>query len=419
MAAADARGHGGGRLGLCRARHARGDRADGRRPQLLRGDPRSRRGVAAALRDKVAALRLPPGAATIAAIRDAFDGWSVDRDLVRPAVAPTIPHHCSDEFILGCAGLARDFDVGLHSHVAESKVQAVASLRVYGKTQTAHLDALGVLGPHFTVAHGVWLDEDDMARLGDHGASVAHNPGSNMRLGSGLADTRAMLERRVNLGIGTDGASCADNQNMYEAMRLASFVSKVQGPEWRRWLTTREAALAATEGSARALGFGDKIGRIAPGWKADLVLLDLDHPNWMPFNDPVNQLVHCEDGTAVDSVMIGGRLVVEGASRSASISAAARARRGRARTARRRQCRQPPSLRRRWSRWSAAIAPAWRGCPTTSTATAREPSSKGQIRRCRRPDATNARSAPTPPGLRSRSSSSPTARRSARPSPRY
>ena len=94
-------------------------------------------------------------------------------------------------------------------------------------------------------------------------------------------------------------------------MRLASFVSKVQGPDWRRWLTTREAALAATEGGARALGFGDRIGRIAPGWKADIVMLDLDHPNWLPLNDPVNQLVHCEDGTAVDSVMIGGRMVVE------------------------------------------------------------------------------------------------------------
>jgi guanine deaminase len=140
---------------------------------------------------------------------------------------------------------------------------------------------------------------------------VAHNPGSNMRLGSGLADTRAMLDRRVNLGIGTDGASCADNQNMYEAMRLASFVSKVQGPDWRNWLSTREAALAATEGSARVLGFAGRLGRIAPGYLADLVMLDLDHPNWLPLNDPVNQLVHCEDGTAVDSVMIGGKMVVE------------------------------------------------------------------------------------------------------------
>ncbi len=267
--------------------------------------------VPEALQAEVAKLRLPPAEATLAAIRAALKSWPFDRDRVRPAVAPTIPHHCSDEFILGCAALARDFDLGLHSHVAESKVQAVTGMRLYGRTQTAHLDRLGVLGPQFTVAHGVWLDHDDMARLGDHGASVAHNPGSNMRLGGGLADARAMLDRRVNLGIGTDGANCADNQNMYEAMRLSSFVSKVRGPDWRRWLTTREAALAATEGSAGALGFGGRIGRLAQGWKADIVMLDLNHPNWMPLNDPVNQLVHTEDGAAVASVMIGGRMIVD------------------------------------------------------------------------------------------------------------
>ena len=273
--------------------------------------PGLREALPSGLQARAAELRLPPGEVTIAGMHAALAGWSFDRDQVRPAVAPTIPHHCSDDFILACAGLAREFDVGLHSHVAESKVQAVAAIRVYGSTQTAHLDTLGVLGSHFTVAHGVWLDHDDMARLGDRGASVAHNPGSNMRLGSGLADTRAMLAAGVNLGIGTDGSNCSDNQNMYEAMRLASFVSKVRGPEWQRWLTTREAALAATEGSARALGFGGHLGRLAPGYQADIVMLDLDHPNWLPFNDPVNQLVHTEDGTAVASVMIGGRMVVE------------------------------------------------------------------------------------------------------------
>jgi guanine deaminase len=132
-----------------------------------------------------------------------------------------------------------------------------------------------------------------------------------MRLGGGIADARAMIERRVNLAIGTDGANCSDNQNMYEAMRLASLASKVRGPDWRRWLTTREAALAATEGGARALGLEGSIGRLAPGYKADIVMLDLDHPNWLPLNDPVNQLVHTEDGTAVASVMIGGRLIVD------------------------------------------------------------------------------------------------------------
>ena len=265
-----------------------------------------------ALQRRAAALRLPPAAATL------------DGDARRPRRLELRPRHgCARRWRRRSRIIARTTSSaaapiwrassrsGCTAMSANSKVQAVTGIRRYGMTQTAKLDALGVLGPHFTVAHGVWLDDDDMRRLGDHGASVAHNPGSNMRLGSGLADTRAMLERRVNLGIGTDGANCSDNQNMYEAMRLASFVSKVRGPDWRRWLSTREAARAATEGGARALGFGDRIGRLAPGCKADIVMLDLDHPNWLPLNDPVNQLVHSEDGTAVASVMIGGRLVVD------------------------------------------------------------------------------------------------------------
>jgi len=264
-----------------------------------------------ALRDDVAALRPAPWQTSIANLRATLRGWTHDRDHVRLAIAPTIPHHCSDEFIRACADLAKEHGVALHSHVAESKVQAVVGLQRYGKTLTAHLDDLGALGPHFTVAHGVWLDGDDMKRLGDHGSSIAHNPGSNLRLGNGLADMRAMLERRVNVGIGTDGANCSDNLNMYEAMRLASLVSKGRGPDVERWVTTEEVAVAATEGSARALGFEGRLGRLAPGYKADIVFLDLGHPNWIPLNDPTNQLVHTEDGGAVTHVMIGGRLVVE------------------------------------------------------------------------------------------------------------
>jgi guanine deaminase len=264
-----------------------------------------------AMQKDVEKLRLAPWRTSIANMDKAIGGWRLDRDQVRLAVAPTIPHHCSDEFIRACAGLARAHGLGLHSHVAESKVQAIVGLKRYGKTLTAHLDDLGAIGPNFTVAHGVWLDHDDMKRLGDRGASVSHNPGSNMRLGNGLADMRAMLERQVNVAIGTDGANCSDNLNMYEAMRLASFVSKAQTPDSERWVTTEEVALAATEGSARALGLGDRLGRLAPGYKADIVFLDLGHVNWIPLNDPVNQLVHAEDGGSVDSVMIGGRMVVE------------------------------------------------------------------------------------------------------------
>jgi guanine deaminase len=264
-----------------------------------------------ALQKELERLRLAPYRTTLENMRKALHGWRFDRDEVRPAIAPTIPLHCSDQFMTGCRDLAREYATGLHTHVSESKVQAVAGLRKYGKSLAAHMDALGLVGPNFTVAHGVWLDDDDMRRLAARGASVAHNPGSNMRLGSGIADMRRLLELGVNVGIGTDGAVSSDNLNMYEAMRFASLASKVRGPDWQRWITTDEVLEAATAGSARALGFGDKLGRIAPGYKADIVFLDLGNVNWIPLNNAVNALVHTEDGSAVHSVMVGGRMVLE------------------------------------------------------------------------------------------------------------
>lgn len=262
------------------------------------------------LQKDVERLRLSPYQTTLDNLAAIVKGWSADRDVIRPAMAPTIPLHCSDEFMLGCRDIAREHGLGLHSHVSESKVQNVVGLKVYGKSLTAHIDGLGLLGPDFTVAHGVWLDDDDMKRLGDKGASVSHNPGSNALLGNGIADARRMLELGVNLAIGTDGANCCDHQNMYESMRVAAYVSHVRGPEWRRWLKADEILKAATVGSARALGF-EKCGKIQPGYKADIVFLDLGAINWIPMSDPVNQLVHTEDGSSVHSVMVGGRMVVE------------------------------------------------------------------------------------------------------------
>src|SRR5437868_692179 len=256
-------------------------------------------------------FRLAPAETSLAALRGILAGWKGDALRAPLALAPTIPLHCSDGFITGCGALAREFGTALQMHLAESRVQAVSGLRRYGKTLTAHLDALGFLGPNFTGAHGVWLDGDDIARLAERGCAVAHNAGSNLRLGSGIAPARQMAARGVTIGIGTDGASCSDNQNMFEAMRLASFASRLLGTDYHGWLRTDEVLTMATSGSARALGLGNAIGRIAPGYQADIVFLDLDHPNLIPLNDPVNQLVHSENGGAVESVMIGGRMVLE------------------------------------------------------------------------------------------------------------
>lgn len=262
------------------------------------------------LQKSVDSLRLAPWEQSIAAARAVLTNWYHDRAILRPALAPTIPLHCSDAFIVACRDLAREFDVGLHMHLAESKVQAVSGLKRYGKTLARHLDGLGFLGPNFTAAHGVWLDDEDMHIMGDRGCSVAHNPGSNLRLGSGIAHVRAMLERGINVGIGTDGSNSADNQNMFAAMRFASFVPRVMTPDYRRWLETDEIIDLATEGGARALGF-ERIGRLAPGHKADIVFLDLANLNFVPLNDPVNQIVNCEDGSAVDSVLVGGRMLLD------------------------------------------------------------------------------------------------------------
>jgi guanine deaminase len=262
------------------------------------------------LREAAAKIRLAPHQEAVAACRRVLETWSFDRDRVRPALGPTIPHHCTDEFMVGCRDLAREFAVGTQMHVGESKPQAVVAQMRYGRTLVAHLDSLGMLAPGFCVAHGVWLDDDDRARLADRGASIAHNPGSNLKLGSGIADMRRMLDANVNVAIGTDGTACSDNLNTFEAMRLGSYLSRVQGRGVEQWVSSREAFRAATEGGARALGF-DRIGRIEKGYKADLVLLDLGALHYVPLNDVVNQIVSAEDGTGVDSVMIGGRLVLD------------------------------------------------------------------------------------------------------------
>jgi guanine deaminase len=261
------------------------------------------------LQAQVDRLRLPAWERTLDAMRGVLANWRWASKDIRAAVAPTIPHHCSDAFLCGCRDLARAHGVGLHSHVSESKVQALAGLRLYGKTLIAHMDSLGLVGPDFTAAHAIWLDDDDLKIVRDRGGSLAHNPGSNMRLGNGMFRFRRARDLGVTIGIGTDGANCSDNQNMYEAMRYASMLSKVQTPDPRHWAGVEEIYEAATRGSARALGFHD-IGAIAPGMKADIVFLDLASINWIPHNWSVNQMVHTEDGTGVRHVMIGGRFVV-------------------------------------------------------------------------------------------------------------
>lgn len=235
---------------------------------------------------------------------------SFDQDRIKVGLAPTIPLLCSDGFLLACRDTSLELGISVHTHIAESKLQALVYQDRYGCSVVQHLHNLGMLSPDFVLAHGVWMDETDLDLIGAAGASVAHNPGCNMRLGSGIANVRAMLDHGINVGIGTDGSTSSDNQNMYEAQRLAALVSRVSDLPPERWIGSREAFYAATEGSAKSLGFGGTLGRLDPHYKADIVFLDMSHVNWIARNDVVNQLVYAEDGGAVEHVMVGGEFVV-------------------------------------------------------------------------------------------------------------
>ncbi len=249
-------------------------------PGLLDAFPPALHAVAEAMRTASADAILTP-------MRAAAKAWPFPRDRIRLGIAPTIPLHCSDEFMIGCRDLAVEFGMPVQTHLAESAAQRSAGLQRYGKTLTAHLHAIGLLGPGFSAAHAVWLDDAEMALIARHGGALAHNPGSNLRLGNGIADMRRAIVAGVTVGVGTDGSGSSDNQNMFEAMRLAAFVSRVFDRAPDQWIGAAEALTLSTQGSAAVLGMADLIGRIAPGYKADLAFLDLDHVNLVPLNNAV------------------------------------------------------------------------------------------------------------------------------------
>jgi guanine deaminase len=260
------------------------------------------------LRPQFAALDAAPTERTFQACRDILANWQFDRRSVRPALGPSIPLHCSDRFLAECAKISDEHDIRLQTHLAESRAQAAIGQDRYGKSLVAHLEAIGFLSDRLSVAHAIWLDDDEIKRLGAAGVKVAHNPSSNLRLGSGVAPVRKMLREGVTVGIGTDASNTSDGQNMFEATRLAAYLSRIDGFDTEEWISAGEALHLATEGSANILGF-EKIGRIAPGYEADIVFLRLDSPHYVPLRAPLIQMVYGENGASIDTVMIGGRIV--------------------------------------------------------------------------------------------------------------
>lgn len=246
-------------------------------------------------------------ALTIGAVQrwHGFDG----RLAVFPA--PSNPERCSDAALVMCGELAERYDLGIHTHLLESRVQAEIAQRKYGCTMVEHLARLGLLDRRLSLAHSIWLDDDDIGRLADGGSVVVHNPESNLKIGAGTAPIPAMMAKGVKIALGTDGAGTNDNLIMHEALRLAAILHRPALPERGRWPGADDVLRMATAGGAAAILQSGTVGSIEVGKRADLVLYRLDAPWWVPVNDPSSQMVFAENGSSVETVLVDGRVVVE------------------------------------------------------------------------------------------------------------
>ncbi len=226
-------------------------------------------------------------------------------------VGPSAAHRLSNAMFEGCRRLADRFGIGMHLHCGEEKPHAVQARVAFGTSLVGHLEALGVLGPDVSLAHGVWLGDDEYAIAARRGVSVCHNPASNLKLGSGVARVRRALELGVNVAVATDGPCSSDNFNMFEAMREAALLQTSNQVDYRQWLSARQALRMGTINGARACNLQEEIGSLEVGKRADVVLLRRDSYAFAAHNDLTAQLVYCENGSDVDLVFVDGEIVVE------------------------------------------------------------------------------------------------------------
>jgi 5-methylthioadenosine/S-adenosylhomocysteine deaminase len=228
-------------------------------------------------------------------------------------LGPHAPYTCPDALFRRVIEAARTEGLGVHTHLAETLGEVEDSVRDVGMTPVQHVQRLGLFESHPVVAaHCNHLTEEDISLLVEHRVGIAHSPGSNMKLASGVAPIPKLLAAGAVVGLGTDGASSNNNLDMIEEMRLAALLHKVTSGD-PTCVPAREALAMATRLSAQALGLEGQIGQIAVGLKADLALLDFHQPHLQPRHDVVSHLVYAARAGDVRTVFVDGQpLLLEG-----------------------------------------------------------------------------------------------------------
>jgi len=229
--------------------------------------------------------------------------------LITPAVAPHAIYTLDADTLRAARDLSRRHNVPTLIHLAETQEESRNAEKEFKSSPVRYLDGLGFLGPGVLAAHGVWVSEPDIALLTMRGVGVSHNPESNMKLASGTAPVPAYLRADAAIGLGTDGAASNNDLDMFEAMRMASLLHKLQSGDPRA-VAARVALEMATIRGARALGMAAQIGSIEPGKRADLILVDVSGARQTPMYDPVSHLVYVARGDDVRTTIVNGRILM-------------------------------------------------------------------------------------------------------------
>lgn len=220
-------------------------------------------------------------------------------------LAPAAPQWCSDRLLMYCGDFAAGHSGGIHTHLAETKSHAEAARHLYGRSIVRHLERIGFLSSRLSVAHAIWLDEEEIDLLRQYDVKVVHNPAANMKLGSGIAQVKKMLRKGLTVGLGADSVNAATVYSIFEQMKLSVLLPRVR---WRAddWVFPQEAFEMGTLGGAKAVLLDHLVGSIEEGKKADLVILK-PSTSLFPMNDLISQLVLCENGSSVENVLVDGK----------------------------------------------------------------------------------------------------------------
>jgi 5-methylthioadenosine/S-adenosylhomocysteine deaminase len=242
------------------------------------------------------------------ALKKRWDGGANGR--LHAAFAPRFAISCSRELLEAVATLSAREQALVHTHASESRDEVDVVRRLSGgHSNIEYLAATGLAMPRLCVAHCVWVTEAEQQLLADRDVKVMHCPGSNLKLGSGIAPVSQMRARGISVSLGADGAACNNRLDMFEEMRLAATLQAVRQVPGS--LTARDVLTMATREGARALGLEDELGSVEPGKRADLIVVERDRPHIAPDRDPWSTLAYAARGTDVRLTMVDGEVLVQ------------------------------------------------------------------------------------------------------------